>query len=318
MELFQGIEAPLGVFGVILALCVVFLNGFTDAPNSIATAVSTKALSMNKACTMCALFNLFGLVIMYFINDKVARALTQLSSFGENGDKALFIVLLSVVIFTIFTWALGIPSSESHAIVASIAGVGLAIQGSINVTLFFYIILSMLLSCVASAGVSLVFSRCLKNAFLPYDKLQVLTCAFSSFMHGAQDGQKLLGILLLISPKSQNNSHIVPLLLVGIPLFLGTLLGGGRITRLMGEKIARLTQKSAFVSDISSSLTALVCSLLGAPVSTSNIKAVSVATSALCEGKRPSTKALVKIAYVAILTFPICIALSFVLSRLIL
>lgn len=317
MEFFESIQTFYGFLALALGLGVVFLNGFTDAPNSIATVVSTGSLSMNKACTLCAFCNLFGLLVSYFIGNKVAKTVGQIASLGENREKALFVVFLCVVTFTILAWAFSIPSSESHALISSLAGVGLATTREINLSLFFYIILCMVASCVASFLLSAMTTKILKNAYLPYSKLQALGCGISSFTHGAQDGQKLFGILLLVAPKNANYSHITPFLLVCSMLFLGSLMGGGKITKLMGEKIARLNPKSGFISDASTSVCTLVCSLIGVPVSTSNIKACSVASSALCSGEKASTKTLVKIAYIALATFPFCILLSFALAKLI-
>lgn len=317
MEFFEGIETPFGAFALILALGVVFLNGFTDAPNAIATVVATGTLSMNKACVISSLFNFLGLALMYFINNRVAKSVGEIADFSNNSERALFVVFLSVVAFTVFTWLLSIPSSESHALISAVAGVGVALNGKINLTAFFKIILYMILSCIVSAFISVIISKFLTKAVLPYKKLQILTCATTSFMHGAQDGQKLLGIMLLIASEKTNYNHIAPFLLVSVTLFLGTLLGGGKITKLVGEQIAKLTDKSAFIADLASSACTLACSVVGAPVSTSNIKASAIATSALCDNKKVNVKTLVRIIYVALATFPACIFLSYIIAKLV-
>ena len=310
MELFS-----LTGVALLLALGVTFLNGFTDAPNSIATTVATKALSMNLACLLSAVCNLLGLLISLYANMSVAESVLAGASLGEKREIGIIVILLTTIIFAVACWIFSMPSSESHALLASLFGASMALSSTISLAPAFKILIYMVISCVISFLLSCITYKMLKKANFPWRGLQIASCALSSAMHGAQDGQKLVALLLFLYPVNTRQTLVASSLAVGVALFLGTLLGGGRIVKTMGQGIVDLTQKSAFVSEISSSVCLIFCSSLGMPVSTSNIKACSVAGAGLLDGKSVCYKTLVKMAYVAILTFPICIALSYLITR---
>lgn len=310
MELFS-----LTGVALLLALGVTFLNGFTDAPNSIATAVATKALSMNLACLLSAVCNLLGLLISLYANMSVAESVLAGASLGEKREIGIIVILLTTIIFAVACWIFSMPSSESHALLASLFGASMALSSTISLAPTFKILIYMVISCVISFLLSCITYKMLKKANLPWRGLQIASCALSSAMHGAQDGQKLVALLLFLYPVNTRQTLVASSLAVGVALFLGTLLGGGRIVKTMGQGIVDLTQKSAFVSEISSSVCLIFCSSLGMPVSTSNIKACSVAGAGFLDGKSVCYKTLIKMAYVAILTFPICIALSYLITR---
>lgn len=310
MELFS-----LTGVALLLALGVTFLNGFTDAPNSIATTVATKALSMNLACLLSAVCNLLGLLISLYANMSVAESVLAGASLGEKREIGIIVILLTTIIFAVACWIFSMPSSESHALLASLFGASMALSSTISLAPAFKILIYMVISCVISFLLSCITYKMLKKANFPWRGLQITSCALSSAMHGAQDGQKLVALLLFLYPVNTRQTLVASSLAVGVALFLGTLLGGGRIVKTMGQGIVDLTQKSAFVSEISSSVCLIFCSSLGMPVSTSNIKACSVAGAGLLDGKSVCYKTLVKMAYVAILTFPICMVLSYLITR---
>ena len=224
-------------------------------------------------------------------------------------------MLASVVIFSVACWLFSMPSSESHALIAGIAGASLALSGSLNLSFFLKIILYTFIACAFSFFISYATSKALK-LYLPYSRLQVASCLGTSFMHGAQDGQKFVGILLFLSRGGKDVSPLPLIIMVGVVLFLGTLLGGGRIVKSMGEGIVRLSPKSAFISDMGATISLIICSIIGIPVSTSNIKACSVAGAGLGENQRVNYKILVKMTYIAIITFPVCTLISYLLVRL--
>lgn len=308
-------NTPFALFSIFLALAVVFLNGFTDAPNAIATIVSTKTLSMTRACILCAICNFLGLIIASRLNMSVAKSVLESASFGEKPMLATACVLLSTVAFTVFAWIIAMPSSESHALIASIAGASLALNDSIDFTPFLKIVLYMALSCLVSLIFSLVISALLGKRKLPYKGLQLIFCALLSLMHGAQDGQKLVAMLsfvLVSAPDTKSNMHMA-VALVSFVMLLGSLAGGGRIVKSMGDDISRLDAKGGAASDASAAAALLLFSAIGAPVSTSNIKACSVAGAGLAEKQYVNFKTLAKMAYVAILTFPCCMLMSYLL-----
>lgn len=308
-------NTPFAIFSIFLVLMVVFLNGFTDAPNAIATIVSTKTLSMTRACILCAICNFLGLIIASSVNMSVAKSVLESASFGKRPMLAIACVLMSTIAFTIFAWMMAMPSSESHALIASIAGASLALSEELDFVPFLKIVLYMALSCLVSLILALVASALLGKRKLPYKGLQLIFCASLSLMHGAQDGQKLVAMLyfVLVSTKGAQNNMWIAVALVSSVILLGSLAGGGRIVKSMGDDISSLTPKGAVVSDASASATLIIFSALGAPVSTSNIKACSVAGAGLADKQYVNFKTLAKMAYVALLTFPCCMLMSYLL-----
>lgn len=315
MEILSNLNTPSALFALLLALGVVFVNGFTDAPNAISTVVATGTLSMTGACILCAVCNLSGLLFASKINMSVASNLLKLASIEGHSQGALTSVFLSVIAFSLCAWLFSMPSSESHAIISALIGASLAINSKAKITPIFGIIFYMLLSCALAMLGSVLISRLLGKIRLPYGKLQILSCALTSVMHGAQDGQKLVAILLLLVPASVPHGTDFCVLSVCVALFFGTLLGGARIVKSMGSDICALNSKSAFVSDISATLCLILCSFYGFSVSTSNIKACSIAGAGLESKTKINLKTLLKIALTALVTFPVCIALGYAIAR---
>ena len=301
---------------IALALGVTFLNGFTDAPNSIATAVATGALSMRRACLVGAIFNLVGLVASLSVSMKVTQSVIDGANLENKREIGVISILFTTVLFSALCWLFSMPSSESHALLASLFGASFAISGTVKINAAFVILAYMAVSCVGSFFVSCITYKVLKGANFPWRRLQGISCALSSAMHGSQDGQKLVALFIFLYPAGESPPLIFPSLVVGTMLFLGTVLGGGRIIKTMGEGIAPLNEKSAFVSELSSGVCLGLMSALGWPVSTSNIKACSVAGAGLCDGEDVCYKTLVKMALVAILTFPVCFAISYFVTTL--
>ena len=226
---------PSTFFTFILALGVIFMNGFTDAPNAIATTVSTGTLSMNGACILSAICNFLGISITTLLNMSVARRIFDSASFEKNTNLALCAVFFSIILFSTLAWMLAMPSSESHALLGGIAGASMALSKKFDISPFVKIVIFMIISCGASFIISIIFGKLFKKIILPYEKLQIASCATTSFMHGAQDGQKFIGVLMFL--QLSNNSinsdkSILPLvMIVSLTMCVGTLLGGGKIVK---------------------------------------------------------------------------------------
>ena len=301
---------------IALALGVTFLNGFTDAPNSIATSVVTGAFSMRQACLVSANFNAIGLFISLAFNMSVTQSVIDGANFGNNREIGVISILLTTVLFSVLCWLFSMPSSESHALLSALFGASFALSGTVKINAIFVILFYMAVSCIGAFLLSCVTYKMLERTRLPFRTLQRISCAASSAMHGSQDGQKLVALFIFLYPMSKTPSLIFPSFAVCTMLFLGTLLGGGRIIKTMGEGIAPLNEKSAFVSELSATACLSFVSILGCPVSTSNIKACSVAGAGLCDGKSVSVKTLIKMALTAILTFPVCFVISYLVTML--
>jgi len=131
----QLISNPALLITVILTLGVILVNGWTDAPNAIATCVSTRSLEPKKAIIMAAVFNFFGVFVMTMVSAKVAQTIYKMVDFGGDPKKALVALcaaLFAIVVWATAAWAFGIPTSESHALIAGISGAAIALQGGLS------------------------------------------------------------------------------------------------------------------------------------------------------------------------------------------
>jgi PiT family inorganic phosphate transporter len=298
------------------------LNGFTDAPNAISSVVGTGALKMWQACSLCAVFNFLGAILSYMINSSVADSVFSLASFGENTKIGVLAALISVIVFTVFAWLFSMPSSESHALISSILGASLALSKSFNGSheIFKVLIFACVSSLVAFITANL-FGNIFKKKSLPYGKLQIVGASLSSFIHGAQDGQKFVALLMLFYSQSRMNdtsARIYPVLTVSFAISAGALLGGGRIIKTLGEKTAKLNKRTGFVADLSSSLSCLAFSMLGAPISTSNVKALALMGVAHSEKEKVNKRTARALLLTSLLTFPVCFLLSYIIAKLLL
>ena len=203
---------PVLLITVFLTLCVIFVNGWTDAPNAIATCVSTRSMDVDAAILMAAICNFIGVLVMTMINSTVAMTITNMVNFsGQSSDAliALCAALFAIVVWAVLAWYFGIPTSESHALIAGISGAAIALQGGIGgingaewVKVLYGLVLSTVLGFVSGFVVCKIVGwlchdvdRRQAMGFFKY--AQIAGAAAMAFMHGAQDGQKFMGVLLL-------------------------------------------------------------------------------------------------------------------------
>ena len=308
----------LSALAIILSVGVIFVNGFTDAPNSIATVISTGTLSMGKACLFGSIFNFLGVLVGSLFSLRVADFVISLGSFGDESKKCVSIVFFVVIFFALLCSCFGLPSSESHAMLCAMLGVGLAMGNTENElkkvgTVFVFMCVSSIFALSLGCLSSRLFSK--KQSFkLP----QILASFLGSFMHGWQDGQKFIGILcaLLLGGKGDSFPPFYIILVVSVVMSLGTLIGGKKIIETMGNGIVSLCDRLAFASDLTSSISLLVFSYLGIPVSTSNIKSLAILGVGLGDMQKIKKKAITKILVVSVITFPVCILLGYLIALL--
>ena len=128
-------ENPMLAVSALLTLGVILVNGWTDAPNAIATCVSTRAIGVRKAIVMAAIFNFFGVLVMTAINASVAMTIYNIADFGNDARLSLIALcaaMSAIVIWAVAAWYFGIPTSESHALIAGITGAAVAIHGNFS------------------------------------------------------------------------------------------------------------------------------------------------------------------------------------------
>ena len=295
--------SPLLLVAVILTLGVILVNGWTDAPNAIATCVSTRCLSVRKSILMAAVFNFLGVLVMTLLSPKVAETITKMVNFGDMSNpevRKITIVAISAAMFAIVLWAtlawvFGIPTSESHALIAGLTGSAIAVSGGFGgvnggewLKVVYGIGISIGLGFALGWGVCklvpIVFRRVeRRKAQMFFTGAQITGAAAMAFMHGAQDGQKFMGIIILCSMLADATGSITAtggemwmMLLCSIVMGLGTAMGGKKIIKSVGMDMVKLEKYQGFSADIAASGSLLFCSLFGLPVSTTHVKTTAI------------------------------------------
>ncbi len=196
----------------ILILGVILVNGWTDAPNAIATCVSTRSIRPKRAILMASICNFLGVFVMTIISSTVAQTIYNIANFGDNSVNALIALcagFVAIVSWAIIAWIFGIPTSESHALIAGVSGAAIAIQkgfSGINIDEWKKVIYGLVLSSILGFIFGYVITKVIEKICKNFDrrktigffkKSQVFSGGAMAFMHGAQDGQKFIGIFLL-------------------------------------------------------------------------------------------------------------------------
>ena len=268
---------------VLLALVFDFLNGFHDAANSIATVVSTGVLKPYQAVIWAAAFNFLAIA---FFELKVAATVGKGIVSPEFVDaRLIFGALIGGISWNLITWYYGIPSSSSHALIGGMMGAALAKAGTapllapgILKTAIFIVIsplLGMLLGGVLMLIVSWIcFRQSPRRVDRWFRRLQLVSSALYSLGHGSNDAQKTMGIiwLLLIAGGLTSKDHLPfwVILACYVAIALGTLFGGWRIVRTMGQKITKLKPVGGFAAETGGAVALFTATSLGVPVSTTH------------------------------------------------
>ena len=318
---------------IILISLTIFMNGSSDAPNSIATCVSTRSLRPKKALILCGFCNLLGIFVMSFITTKVAETVSNIAYFGDgssSGIIALCAGLLAVVIWAFITWKFAIPSSQSHALIAGITGASIALNRSFSAVnieqwkkilfgLVFINLLAFILGLLITKIIEMVcknLDRRRTNNFFKYT--QIISAASMSFVDGAQEGQKFIGVILLaesLTLGTSNTNVSIPIwLMIYVSMFLalGTFVGGYRIIKTVGTKVSKLERYQGTASDLASATGLLVSTILGIPVSSTHSKNCAIVGVGASKRISNVNWGVVKNMFKAwILTFPGCGLLGF-------
>lgn len=337
--LMQISSNPMLLVTTILTLAVIMVNGWTDAPNAIATCVSTRSISAKSAILMAAIFNFLGVFLMTMINANVAQTIYNMADFGGNSKDAL--VALCAALFAIVTWAtaawwFGIPTSESHALIAGISGAAIALHNGLNginlsewIKVLYGLGLSTFLGFVMgwlvvkiTESVFRSMSRSKANAF--FQNAQVAGGAAMAFMHGAQDGQKFMGVFLLgifLSNGQANvtNFHIPVwmMFLCSAIMGLGTSIGGYKIIKSVGMDMVRLQKYQGFSADMAAATCLFISSMTGIPVSTTHTKTTAIMGVGAAKRLSSVNWGIVnEMVMTWILTFPGCGLIGFLMAKL--
>ncbi|SDM86445.1 inorganic phosphate transporter [Polaromonas sp. JS666] len=292
----QTVQAALWVVFllVFLAIAFDFMNGFHDAANSIATVVSTGVLKPGQAVLFAAFFNFLAFFIFHL---SVAATIGKgIVAPGVVDTHVVFGALTGAITWNIVTWFYGIPSSSSHALIGGIVGAVIAKAGAsaliasgvFKVVAFIFVspLLGFLLGSLMMVAVAWVFRRATPSrADRWFRRLQLVSAGAYSLGHGGNDAQKTAGIiwLLLIAATSSNvqglpvwmmaTTEHLPVWVVivcYIAIGFGTMFGGWRIVKTMGQKITKLKPVGGFCAETGGALTLFLATALGIPVSTTH------------------------------------------------
>lgn len=327
--------SPLSVTTVLLTLAVVFVNGLTDAPNAISTVVVTRCMKLRSALIMSAFFNFLGVTLISKINDSVTVTISNIVDFGGDIRKAsiaLAAALFSIVLWAVLAWYFGIPTSESHALIAGLTGSAVAINGgfdAINSAEWIKTVKGLFVSCLFGfvAGflickIIVTFFRNIKrsNGERIFKYGQILAAASMSFMHGAQDGQKFIAVLMMSvnfsGARIDEKPHEFIILLCSVIMALGTLTGGKKIIKAIGMDMVKLQKYQGFSADTASSISLLLSTAFGFPVSTTHAKTTAMMGAGASKSlKTLDVNTIKEIALTWLLTFPGCGLLGFVVTK---
>ena len=335
----QIMDNPPLLITVILTLGVILVNGWTDAPNAIATCVSTRAIGPRVAIFMATIFNFLGVFFMTMINANVAQTIYNMVDFG--GDPHYSLIALCAALFAIVVWAtaawyFGIPTSESHALIAGISGAAIALQkgmSGINGSEWIKVIYGLILSTFLGFGmgwitvkiIGLIFrgvDRRKTSGFFKYS--QIGGGAAMAFMHGAQDGQKFMGVFMLgiflANGKADVQNFVIPvwlMILCSLVMALGTSIGGYKIIKAVGMDMVKLEQYQGFSADLAGAGCLLISSMTGIPVSTTHTKTTAIMGVGAAKRLSSVNWGVVKeMVWTWILTFPGCGLIGFLMAEL--
>ena len=298
----EVVQVALWVVVLLVALALVFdfMNGFHDAANSIATVVSTGVLKPGQAVVFAAFFNFIAIFIFHLsVAATVGKGIAQP---GVVDVHVVFGALIGAITWNLITWYYGIPSSSSHALIGGIVGAviakvgtgGLVASGVFKTVLFIFVspVLGFLLGSLMMVVVAWVCRRAAPSKVDRwFRRLQLVSAGAYSLGHGGNDAQKTMGIIwmLLIAAGLSESSDPLPMWVVlscYSAIGLGTMFGGWRIVKTMGNRITKLNQARGFCANSGGAITLFMATALSIPVSTTHTITGAIAGVGSTRGAR--------------------------------
>lgn len=331
----------LGVI-LVLVILVTLVSGATDAPNAIATAVSTRCIKPGKALIMAAICNFVGLIVISFLSTSVAETMFNMVNFSSDTPHmalaALEAAMISSILWGTFCWFLGIPASKSHSLIAGITGGAIALNGIDGVVVgeWMKVIYGMLFSLFAGFVLGWMLVHLVKVLFGWMSRttgnhmsvvVQDILAAVLAGLHGAQDGQKfmsiaILGISLVLGngDAMSGSGEAFPLWMMFIVsgfMAVGTLIGGKKIIKTVAMDMVKLEKYQGLASSTSTALTLLIATFTGMPVSTSHCNTSAIMGVGSAKNIRKVNWPVAGNMVLAwVLTFPCCGFIGFVMAKL--
>ncbi len=314
---------------LILVLVSEFINGWTDAPNAIATVVATRVLKPRTAAILAPVGNIIGA----FIGTEVAKTIGT----GIVKPEAITLITLAaammgIILWGFTAWYLGMPISKSHALVAGLTGAGLATAGpsallwsgwgKVLIGLGFSSILGLVGGFLLAWSIrKSCCSMQRPKATKIFSILQILSAGGMALSHGSNDGQKFIGIftlaLVLGGVLKSFQVHTWVILICSLTMGFGTSIGGWRIIKTMGEKMVRLEPYQGFAAESAATGAIFLASHLGIPLSTThtiNTSIMGVGAATRASGIRWNV--VKDIVYAWVLTFPICAIIGYLMATI--
>lgn len=275
---------------IVFALTFEFINGFHDTANAIATSVYTRALTPKKAILLAASMNLIGALVSERVASTISKGLVDI----ELEQYVILAALIGAIIWNLFTWWRGIPSSSSHALIGSLIGAVIVYTLSLEHIIWSGFAVKVLIPLFTSPLLGLLIGflcmRLIYKVFADWSqskvnrvflRLQVFSSALVAYSHGNNDAQKTMGIitLALVTGGMLDASAGVPFwvkITCAVTMALGTSVGGWKILKTMGGGVTKLQPASGFAAQTSSALVIEFMTFLGAPVSTTQVITTSI------------------------------------------
>jgi len=326
---------------ILLVLAVIFVNGWTDAPNAIGTAVGTRVLRPRTAIILAVIFNFLGVLLMTAISSEVADTISNMIDLSAGTQEQALVVLaaamISIVTWAVAAWYFGIPTSESHALIAGLTGAALAFGGvdAINMNEWRKVLVGLVISSILGFGGGFVVARLIETICRNVNRIvtepffgagQAFGAAGMAFMHGAQDGQKFMGVFMLalylngMVDRAADGTFIIPIwvmVICSLTMGVGTMVGGGRIIKAVGMDMVKMHRYQGFASDVAAGACLLLASLTGIPVSTTHTKTTAIMGVGASRRLSSVNWNVVKDMVLAwILTFPGCGLIGYVMAKL--
>jgi len=316
---------------ILLILWAEFVNGWTDAPNAIATVISTRVLKPIPAVIMASLLNLAGVLL-------AGTAVATTIGKGIVNPKMVDLTtigaaMLGIIIYSMIAWYFGLPTSESHALVSGLAGAALA-KGGVETLLWSgwqKVLLGLGFSTFLGFGTGFLLMVFIYKLFQHvhlgkirslFGRLQIGSAAFMAFSHGTNDGQKFIGVFTLalvlggVLPEFKVPYAII--FICAAVMATGTIVGGWRIIRTMGFKLTKLEPVQGFAAETGAAATIELASRLGIPLSTTHTITTAImgvgATRRFSAVRWGVTRRIVG---GWILTFPCCAAIAFITTKIV-
>ena len=307
---------PLLLVVTLLNIGVIIVNGATDAPNAIATVVSTRCMKPTPAIIMAAICNFFGLLVITLVSSAVANTIFHMVDFGGDNHAAiiaLMAAMVAIIVWGVAAWAFGLPTSQSHSLIAGLTGAAIALQGGlggINGGEWMKVIYGLVLSTFLGFGSGWILTKIIARVCRNFDRVKS--------DHVFRWAQIVASVMA--TGIGQADSLILPVWLMifcALNMGLGTAVGGKKIIKSVGMDMVKMEKYQGFAASLGATLCLMLATFTGMPVSTTHTKTTAIMGVGAAK-RKSSVKWSVAIDMVKtwVLTFPGCGLLGFVFARI--